>query len=157
MYWTVKRVWHEDFDILILLKLADKVSLTKIINYLIHNIKKMQTCDSFRSNRRELYLGYLLWWPRFLISKQHFQSIWKTHTKVHHKGQKNMTKLLVPKSEWVWKTWGMMLWIISGPFKVYCTLLQWCGKVTCEVSYILLARRYQNNNWHVQFPVLFAL
>ena len=31
-----------------------------------------------------------------------------------------MTKLLVPKSEWFEKNWGMMLWIMSGTFKEEC-------------------------------------
>ncbi len=33
-------------------------------------------------------------------------SIWNIHTKCHHQSQKNMTKLLVPKSGWVWKNLG---------------------------------------------------
>ena len=82
-----------------------------------------------RENCTKCYLlFYLLWWPHFLISMQHFcwfllnyLSIWNTHshTKFQHKSQKNMIKLLVPKSEYRFENiWGMMLWIMSGIFNL---------------------------------------
>ncbi len=44
---------------------------------------------------------------------------WNFHTKFHQRTQKNMTQLLVPKSQYVWKKLGaMMLWIMSGTFKL---------------------------------------
>ena len=69
---TLKCAWHENFEKLFLLKLVDKVSFHLNIS---STIKTLQTCISFRSNRRKLCLCYLLfylvWWPHFLISKQH--------------------------------------------------------------------------------------
>ena len=45
------------------------------------------------------------------------QTTWNFHTQFHHVHQKNMTQLLVPKSQCLKKKWGMMLWIMSGTFK----------------------------------------
>ncbi len=54
----------------------------------------------------------LVWWPCFLISKQHLRWFLLQYIESsHQKSQKNMTKLLVPKSACVWnKNTGMMLW-----------------------------------------------
>ncbi len=69
-----KGAWHENLKKLVLLKLADKVSFDLNIS---SSLKKLQTCISFRSNMKNCaykchLLFYLVWWPRFLISKQHF-------------------------------------------------------------------------------------
>ena len=75
------------------------------------------------------------------ISVDFSKSIWNIQTKFHHKSKKNQktktkkshtntnkqikknkkkkTKLLVPKSQWVWNILGMMLWIMSGTFNSY--------------------------------------
>ncbi len=111
--YLVKGAWHEYFEKLIMLKLAEKVSVH--LKYLIHNEKTAKLC-LFESNRRKMcwcsLLFKLVWWPSN-ISVDFSLSIWNIHTKFHHKNQKNMTKLLVPKSQCVWKkNWGMMLWII---------------------------------------------
>ena len=119
---------HENFEKLIFLKLADKVRFHLNISFTMKT--KLQTCISFRSNRRKMCLCYLLfylvWWPRFLIifprniSVDFSWSTWNIHIKFKHKSQKNITELLIPKSQWVWKKkiGGMMLWIISGTFNV---------------------------------------
>ena len=102
----VKGAWLENFEKLILLKLVDKVSL----HLNIFPSMKKKPCKIVSRDRRKLclchLLFYLLWWPRFLISKQHFRWFllknWNIHSIFHHKSQKNMTKLLIPNSQWVW-------------------------------------------------------
>ena len=65
-----KGAWHENFEKLILLKLADKVSFHLNIS---STVKKIETCIWFRIGENCAYLlFYLVWWPRFLISKQYF-------------------------------------------------------------------------------------
>ena len=54
-----------------------------------------------------------------------FKSIGNTHTKFHHKRQKIMTKLLIPKSEWVWKNLG---WWCCGSCQA---LLKLVASQTC--------------------------
>ncbi len=74
---TVKGAWHENFEKLILLKLADKVSFHWNIPSTMKKKKKkkkVETCILFRSNRRKLCLCYyslfyLVWWSHCLISK----------------------------------------------------------------------------------------
>ncbi len=104
-------------------------------------MKKMKISILFRSTTRKLFLCYLLfylvWWPHFVISKQHFCWFllkYLEYTKFQHNSQKNMTKLLVPKSEcfllfFFFLGGGVMLWIISGPFKVYIANTSYVGKV----------------------------
>ncbi len=90
-------------------------------------MKQMQTCISLKKIVLILIYCFILivWWPNFratfpLISPKVFGII---HTKLHHKSQKNMPKLLVPNSQWVWKQYGMMLWIMSGTFNTPCIVL----------------------------------
>ncbi len=73
LWYFLKGAWHEYFEKLILLKLADKVRVHLNIS---STMRKLQSCVSFRSNKRKLCLCYslfyLVWWPHFLISKQQF-------------------------------------------------------------------------------------
>ena len=77
-----------------LLKLTNKVSFHPNISL---TMRKLQSRISFWSNRRKFclcnLLFYLVWWPRFLISKNisidSSWSIWNIHTKFH-KSQKNI-------------------------------------------------------------------
>ncbi len=130
--WFVKLVdvvlpfiaWHEKFEKLILLRLAEKVSFHLNIS---SKMKKLQTCISSRINKRKLCLCYLLfylvWWPRFLISKQHFcwflqKYLEYSHQISSHKSEKyDLT--FGTKITGGWKKFGgMMLWIMSGTFKL---------------------------------------
>ncbi len=109
-----------------MLKLASKVSFHQNISTIV---KKLQTFILFTSNGRKsclcYSLFYLVWWPCFLIiSKQCFCWFLPKYMEYsqqilpHIKSQKNMTKLLVQKSQYVWeKNGGLMLCIMSGTFK----------------------------------------
>ena len=63
----------ENFEKVILLKLADKVSFHPNISFTMKKSCNLVTrLKVIRENCWCYLLFYLLWWPRFLISKQHF-------------------------------------------------------------------------------------
>ncbi len=117
---NIKGAWHEYFEKLILLKLADKVSVHLNIS---STMRKMQSCLSFRSNRRKLCLCYLLfylvWWPCFLISKQHFCWFLLKYLEHPHQVRKIWLNVWYQNHIGFEKNLGMMLWIMSGTFNLW--------------------------------------
>ena len=59
IYIFFKGAWYENFEKLIFLKLADKVSFHLSISF---TMKNLQTCIFFRSNKKKLCLCYLLFY-----------------------------------------------------------------------------------------------
>ncbi len=123
----IKGAWHENFEKLILVKLVDKVSFHLNIT---STVKRLQTCILFISNSRNcayvIYcLNYLVWWPRFLISKQHFHWFLLKYLEFTPNFTTKVTKIWLnfwyQNHSGYEKNWGMMLWIMSGTFK----LTQW--------------------------------
>ncbi len=123
--------WHENLEKIIFLKLVNvkkvichlNISSTMKNNWkLVSRFFQVKLCFKCYS------LFYLVWWPCFTISKQHFHWFLLNYMEYSHQisAQKseNMAKLMVPKSEWVWKKLGMTLWIKSGTFNVAQWLLR---------------------------------
>ncbi len=70
-----------------------------------------------------LLFVYKWWKPHFLISKRFFADFSRTtltlRIKFHTQSLLNITQLLVPKSQYVWKkVWGMRLWIGTSTFNM---------------------------------------
>ncbi len=114
-----------NFEKVMLLKLTDKVSFHLNISSTMQNL---QTRISFRSNRRKMclcyLLFYLLWWPRCLISKQHFRWFLLNYLEYSHqispqKSEKYDLTFGTKITVGLEKIGGMMLWIMSGTSKLF--------------------------------------
>ncbi len=82
--------------------------------YLIHNEKPANLYLVKKQLEKNMLILFIVLFS-VVTTFSHFQAliyidisytIWNIHIKFHHKSHKNVTKLLVPKSQWVWKKNG---------------------------------------------------
>ncbi len=130
MTWELKDAWHENFEKLSWLKLAEKASFHLNIS---STKKKLEMCKLFRSNRWKLCLWllfYLVWWQRFLISKQPFRWLLLKYLEYWH-------QISAQKLEKYDKTFGIKISVGLGDVVVdHVRHLQAAFQNVCIIQYI---------------------
>ncbi len=118
-----KGAWHENLEKLILLKLQDRVNFHLNISSTMKKTKFVSGLEVIGENcAYVILLFYLVWWPRFLISKQHFRWFLLNYLEYAHqispqKSEKYDKTFGIKIRVGLKKIGGMMLWIMSGTFK----------------------------------------
>ena len=123
----VPRPYSEIFAKLIFFKMGDTCMITFPTNHpWWKKCRYVQTmyliCKQFEK-QCECYLLFYKWWkPYFLISKRAFPWFLLNYTdfahEISHIKPSNMTQLLEPKSPYVWKKFGMRLFIRTSTFNI---------------------------------------